>query len=621
MSWYHNVNGAQAEQMLKAANVLPGTYLVRPSQEAHGSTIMYYALSVKESRENVCHIKIVHEDDQFQLFGRPEQFATINDLINCYVENPKMLKPKESGDLSAGFLQLTEPYATGTDDIRKEKWFHGQIDGFAAQQLLQEYGKSGSFLVRESYSTPGAFVLVVKSAEDEVRNIKINKSNNQFDIGCGDKFISVSDLVQHYLQKPIIIKPGHGDVMNHTGPVLLQHGLPSTRVHAKSFVKKFVDFSNCQEFLQIEFENLQSRKQSNRKLYLYTAATKAENRNKNRSTQIIPLDSNRVLLPDQDSDYINASHVAVELEQGFRKQYILTQTPLKDTVDDFWKMIWHCNVKVIVMLTERSSKRVMVDYWDATSNTCPFTIKVQRQSNYYHPGEVNAATQITNHQEKSAHWISTVLEITKKNAAHSETRKIHHYKFTSWDTYPPRPEIFVEFVEKIRTVNPTMNIVDSGKNKFDSFSDGASYRDKSPIVVHDLMGIGRAGVFVAVDSLVAFTQHTSMRCNIDIAKLVLDLRAQRENTVQLAGQYEFIYRCVHCHLTRLEIVLDTRNKARAKGHDYTNVGGSVSPAVSMTTVNSQLSTNLSIDPHPNHLSNMCNHHHQPTKSRSTLATH
>ena len=169
------------------------------------------------------------------------------------------------------------------------------------------------------------------------------------------------------------------------------------------------------------------------------------------------------------------------------------------------------------------------------------------------------------------------------------------------------------FVEKIRTVN--FNPLDKSKNEF---MDGG-YRDKSPIVVHDLMGIGRAGVFVAVDSLVAFTQQAAMRCNIDIAKLVLDLRSQRENTVQLASQYEFIYQCIHCHLTRLEIVLDTQSKARIKGHDYTNVGGSVNPSVSMTTVNSQLSSNLTINPNSNHLSQMYNHH--PPRSRSTLATH
>ena len=587
MSWFQNVNGAQAEQMLKTPNIPPGTYVVRPSTDSSGM----YALSVKESRENVCHIKIVYEDDQFLLYGRPEQFATINELINYYVENPTMLKLKESGDHSGGFLQLTEPYANGADDIRKEKWFHGQIDGYAAQQLLQDYGKSGSFLVRESHSTPGAFVLVVKSAEDEVRNIKINKSNNQFDIGCGDKFSTVSDLVAHYLQKPIIIKPGSGDMMNHAGPVLLQNGLPSTRVHAKNFVKKFSDFSTCQEFLQIEFENLQSRKPP-RKPYNFQKASKPENRAKNRSPQIVPFDKNRVILPDGvgDSDYINASNVTLEFEQGFKKKYILTQTPLKDTVDDFWRMIWYSNVKVIVMLTERQKRLPMVDYWETLSKDSQFVIKWQKATPYFHPEEIPSQHK-QSENEKNSHWISTVLEITKRNSSHSETRKIHHYKFISWDTYPPSPAIFVEFIEKIRTKNPSINLVDSNKQKPESTHESFQ-RDRSPIVVHDLMGIGRAGVFIAVDSLVSYTQFTSMRCNIDIAKLVLDLRQQRENTVQLSGQYEFIYRCVHCHLKRLELILETRRMSRAKGHDYTNVGTTVSPAVSMSTVNSQLTPNL-----------------------------
>lgn len=50
------------------------------------------------------------------------------------------------------------------------------------------------------------------------------------------------------------------------------------------------------------------------------------------------------------SDYINANYISGEVP-GSEKHYIATQGCLPGTVNDFWKMIWQEESRVIVMTT------------------------------------------------------------------------------------------------------------------------------------------------------------------------------------------------------------------------------------------------------------------------------
>ena len=51
--------------------------------------------------------------------------------------------------------------------FEKCRWFHGHLSGKEAEKLLTEKGKHGSFLVRESQSHPGDFVLSVQTGDDK----------------------------------------------------------------------------------------------------------------------------------------------------------------------------------------------------------------------------------------------------------------------------------------------------------------------------------------------------------------------------------------------------------------------------------------------------------------------
>nr|XP_022307014.1 receptor-type tyrosine-protein phosphatase alpha-like [Crassostrea virginica] len=100
-----------------------------------------------------------------------------------------------------------------------------------------------------------------------------------------------------------------------------------------------------------------------------------ENLPKNRFRTTLPYDHSRVVLKGNAnlSDYINACYI-----HGTSKpnQYIASQGPKDNTLDDFWKMIWQENVTQIVMLTniKEGVKIKCTQYW-------PEINKAARQGN------------------------------------------------------------------------------------------------------------------------------------------------------------------------------------------------------------------------------------------------
>ena len=63
-----------------------------------------------------------------------------------------------------------------------------------------------------------------------------------------------------------------------------------------------------------------------------------------------------------DNDYIHANFVDGYMQ---RNAYILTQVPLKETLLDYWLMIWQNCVQVIVM-TSKFEFKTETHYWPMT---------------------------------------------------------------------------------------------------------------------------------------------------------------------------------------------------------------------------------------------------------------
>eukprot|EP00106_Octopus_bimaculoides_P002092 XP_014769534.1 PREDICTED: tyrosine-protein phosphatase non-receptor type 11-like [Octopus bimaculoides] len=226
----------------------------------------------------VTHIKIQSTGDYYDLYGG-EKFATLAELVQHYMENQGQLKEK-NGEV----IELK--YPLNSADPTTERWFHGHITGKEAEKYLMMKGKNGSYLVRESQSKPGDYVLSVR-CDSWVTHVMIRFLDGKYDVGGGNQFDSLSDLVEHYKKNPMVEK---------TGVVLhLKQPFNATRTTAsaiESRVKQLQKDNNTntgKSGFWEEFEQLQQ--QECRHLYSRDIGALPENKPKNRYKNILPCKS------------------------------------------------------------------------------------------------------------------------------------------------------------------------------------------------------------------------------------------------------------------------------------------------------------------------------------------
>lgn len=118
------------------------------------------------------------------------------------------------------------------DTMATEKWFHPNLSGRMAEELLLRKGIKGCFLIRPSQSSPDNLTLSVKQ-ESGVVHIRIVKANELYHLQnfADETFSTVNELVKYYIDNPM--KEKDGPVIEILVPVLREESITSLWYHSR----------------------------------------------------------------------------------------------------------------------------------------------------------------------------------------------------------------------------------------------------------------------------------------------------------------------------------------------------------------------------------------------------
>jgi protein tyrosine phosphatase len=232
------------------------------------------------------------------------------------------------------------------------------------------------------------------------------------------------------------------------------------------------------------------------------------NNDKNRYCNILPYDDNIVTLPH--NKYINASWIPCLNPGTVTNQYIATQGPLPNTIEDFWEMIWVTNTTTIIMLTPLTEKEIVKCecYWLSKDYKNKYILNDYKDENDY--------LVMTNE-------ILITKDIIKREFLYhrgEEQRKITQFHYINWlDFDCPDIKSFIEFVNCITN------------NKYQQY----------PLCIHCSAGVGRTGVLITVLMILNNINNNK----INIAETIIHLRKYRMGMVQTKEQLEFCYKVIN----------------------------------------------------------------------------
>uniref|UniRef100_A0AAQ5Y8J5 Receptor-type tyrosine-protein phosphatase C n=1 Tax=Amphiprion ocellaris TaxID=80972 RepID=A0AAQ5Y8J5_AMPOC len=223
-----------------------------------------------------------------------------------------------------------------------------------------------------------------------------------------------------------------------------------------------------------------------------------ENKKKNRSSSVIPCEYQlQTLCASNIGSYLPELCTTINgcvllSSQGYwgPRALITAQTPLTDTVDDFWSMVYQKKASAIVMLSDCSEGDKESVYWDEDKKTF---------------GEIEVEVASTDTCPAFIRRNMLIRHVKRK-----ESRLVKHFQFLKWESseLPEKPQDLTDMIKDIK------------------HNCGGSKSQRSMLtVVHCNDGSSRCGVFCALWNLLDSAETEKL---VDVFQVVKTLRKERQ---------------------------------------------------------------------------------------------
>ncbi|PIK38300.1 putative receptor-type tyrosine-protein phosphatase alpha [Apostichopus japonicus] len=219
---------------------------------------------------------------------------------------------------------------------------------------------------------------------------------------------------------------------------------------------------------------------------------KTEHAPRDRFGNMVPTGRRKVFMlsssPSNPDNYINASFV-----KSYEKKdaFITTQSPLPNTIEDFWRMIYDHKCRTVVMLNQLDgSDKTCVQYWP------------DRGSLQY---GIMTVTCIATDQQSD--YVKRTFDVSLNDSAN--VISVTHLQLEEW---PPNgsPQSVIRLITDAQKLQKEANV-------------------EKPLVVHCINGFGRSGVFVTVQSEMERIRATGL---VDIFATVKKLRNEHQHMMR-----------------------------------------------------------------------------------------